>query len=149
MKRTLKLVLKLLIVGAILGAIGRALSDKFTEGDDRADVFKLGVFFGGAERTTTAPALLNGEVAVCFGGVDLDLRQATLSSDGARIDLKVCMGGVQITVPDSWRVTVEEDIKAAGVDVNVTPPDELPEDAPRLEIAATARMGGVAVTTGN
>ena len=32
-----------------------------------------------------------------------------------------------------------------GVDVRVTPPEELPDDAPRLGVSITARLGGVAL----
>jgi hypothetical protein len=32
-----------------------------------------------------------------------------------------------------------------GFDARVTPPEELPDDAPRLDVSVTARLGGIAV----
>ena len=45
-------------------------------------------------------------------------------------------------------VSVEVEGVAGGFDVDVTPAEELPEDAPKLHIHAVARMGGGQVTTG-
>ncbi len=148
MKRLLKFVLELMLVSAVLGALGRALSKKYTEGDAASDEFAIAVFFGGVERASTAAALRRGRVAICFGGVDLDLRKATLDPAGTELDVKVCFGGIRVTVPDGWRVTVTEDARAAGVDVAVTDPDDLPDDAPRLELTVMARMGGVSISAG-
>jgi hypothetical protein len=42
-------------------------------------------------------------------------------------------------------VLVEDRAKLGGVDTRVTPPEELPDDAPTLRVEATARLGGVAI----
>jgi hypothetical protein len=54
-------------------------------------------------------------------------------------------GGVNVTVPRAWRVLVEDRSTLGGVDSRVTPPEELPEDAPQLRVLVSARMGGVAI----
>jgi hypothetical protein len=87
-------------------------------------------------------------VIACCGGVDLDLRSAVLDSEGATLAVQATMGGVQVTVPDTWRVTVDADARAGGVETSVTRPEELPDDAPTLHVHAIARMGGVMVTRG-
>jgi hypothetical protein len=42
-------------------------------------------------------------------------------------------------------VLVERQAFLGGVDANVTPAEELPDDAPVLRVEATARFGGVAI----
>jgi hypothetical protein len=84
-------------------------------------------------------------VSVCCGGVDLDLREATLAPEGATLDLSATWGGVNVVVPRAWKVVVEDRSVLGGVDARVTPPEELPDDAPRLGVSITARLGGVAL----
>ena len=50
-----------------------------------------------------------------------------------------------MTVPTTWKVLVERQAVLGGVDANVTPAEELPDDAPVLRVEATARFGGVAI----
>jgi hypothetical protein len=86
-------------------------------------------------------------VSVVLGGVDLDLREATLDPSGADLDLSATLGGVNVTVPSEWRVVVEDRATLGGVEALVTDPGELPEDAPLLRVEAAARLGGVAIMT--
>lgn len=116
-------------------------------GDDEADDISIVTFFGGCQRSIRASALRHVHVEARFGGVDLDLCEATLDPDGAELVVDAGMGGVKVTVPTDWRVTVEQTVRAGGVEVRVTPVDVLSENAPSLRMAATARMGGVLVTT--
>ena len=82
-----------------------------------------------------------------MGGVDVDLRDATLDPTGATVELSAVMGGIQLTVPDTWAVDVDAETLAGGFEANVTPVDQLPDDAPKLRVHAVARMGGALVTT--
>jgi len=81
-----------------------------------------------------------------MGGIDLDLRGASLAPDGADLLVTTTMGGVQVTVSPDWAVDVDTDTLVGGFDVHVTPLTELPHDAPRLRIHAVTRMGGGQVT---
>ena len=67
-----------------------------------------------------------------MGGVDLDLRDAILDPDGASLELKATMGGFQVTVPAEWAVDFKDDSVTGGFEVDVTPLEDLPEDAPKL-----------------
>jgi predicted membrane protein len=84
-------------------------------------------------------------VAAC-GGVDLDLRGANLDPTGATLLVQTYCGGVQVQIPEDWRIQLEVDSKMGGVEATVTPPDDLPENAPTLRVEAIARLGGVLVT---
>lgn len=131
----------------LLWGVGRLWARRYTEGEAASDEFSLAAICGGAERTSTARALRRGRVVAVCGGIELDLREAALDPDGAELLVQATMGGVQVIVPGTWRVSVDADAKAGGVETHVTSPDELPDDAPELRVRAVARMGGVMVTT--
>ena len=135
--------LVVVIVG--LGAAGQALARRRTVGDETADEFEIAAYVGGVQRTCKATALRRGVVGVVCGGVDLDLREATLAPAGATLDLSATWGGINVVVPRAWRVDVEERTVLGGFDARVTPPAELPDAAPRLGVSITARLGGVAI----
>ena len=135
--------LVVVIVG--LGAAGQALARRRTVGDETADEFEIAAYVGGVQRTCKAASLRRGVVSVVSGGVDLDLREATLDPAGATLALSATWGGINVTVPTAWRVLVEQRSVLGGVDIRVTPPEELPDDAPVLRVEVSTRLGGVAL----
>ncbi len=145
MRSLVKAGVGLVVVLAGLGAAGQALARRRTFGDETADEFAITTYVGGVERTCRATALRHGSVSVVCGGVDLDLREARLAPGGASLDLSATWGGVNVVVPETWQVLVEQRAALGGVDARVTPPEELPDEAPTLRIEATARLGGVAI----
>ena len=145
MKSLVKAGVGLVVVLAGLGAAGQALARRRTFGDETADEFAITTYVGGVERTCRAAALRHGSVSVVCGGVELDLREATLAPEGAQLDLSAAWGGVNVVVPRAWKVVVEDRTVLGGFDAHVTPLDELPDDAPRLDVSITARLGGVAI----
>jgi Cell wall-active antibiotics response LiaF, C-terminal len=138
-------IVKLALFLTALWGVGRIVSQRLSYGGPDADEFSIATICGGVDRTSTAPSLRRGEVLAYMGGVDLDLTEATLDPDGAALELRACMGGVNVTVPDTWRVTVEAEQTAGGVETQLAPVDELPDDAPSLGISARVLMGGVMV----
>jgi hypothetical protein len=130
---------------AVLVARG-ILVRRFTEGDSESDEFSVAAIMGGVDRSSTASALRRGRVVAAVGGVNLDLREATLNPAGADLRVEAYVGGVQVSVPNTWRVQVQSEAAMGGVEANVPEPDDLPEDAPTLRIDAIARVGGVMVT---
>lgn len=142
----IRAIVRFLLLGAVLWGVGQLVARRFSEGDAASDEFALAAIFGGAERTSTATALRTGHVKAVCGGIQLDLREASLDPAGADLTVEATMGGVQVLVPADWRVTVDADAKAGGVDVRVQA-DGLPADAPALRVEAVALMGGIQVTT--
>lgn len=138
--------------GAVLTvvAVGVARSilvRRLTQGDSESDEFSVAAIIGGVDRSSTASALRRGRVVAAVGGVNLDLRQATLDPAGADLRVEAYVGGVQVSVPDNWRVPFQWEAVMGGVEANVPDPDDLPGDAPTLRIDAVARVGGVVVTS--
>ena len=122
---------------------------KFTvkpEDDPTAPHFSLVAVFDGVDFRPTTRTLEASKALTMFGGTRIDLRRAA-TADPSEVQLEVTtiMGGVDITVPDTWRVEVEGPTVMGGREVAVTDPDALPPDAPRLRSRARTVMGGVRV----
>ncbi|HTQ05281.1 MAG TPA: DUF5668 domain-containing protein [Polyangiaceae bacterium] len=100
--------------------------------------------FSGAQLRIESQAWQGGELGVTAGGVELDLRNAQLAPEGAVLDLRVVMGGVEIRVPDTWRVHCEVTPLFGGAD-DATRTTQGTADAPRLRILGTVTLGGVNV----
>ena len=115
-----------------------------SHGDAESDEVALTAIFGGVELKSRAQAFRGGSVLAWFGGVAVDLREATLAPD-ARLSASALFGGVAIAVPEGWRVEANTRAIAGGVEVKVPEPED--PDAPTLTIDASAAFGGVAVAT--
>ncbi len=124
---------------------GAALVRRRTFGGPEADVFSVAAVFGGVEHDSRATALRSGRALAFCGGVELDLRGATLDPMGSHLRLGAYLGGVEVRVRREWSVAVAGSVVAGGIETHVTPPDELPAGAPSLVVDATAVMGGVIV----
>jgi predicted membrane protein len=60
--------------------------------------------FGGVERRVSVRDFKYGSVSAVFGGVELDFRDAEMEGAEAVMEINVIFGGVEIRVPDHWRV---------------------------------------------
>jgi hypothetical protein len=110
------------------------------EGGTRIDSFNA---FSGTEIASHSPGFEGGSVGVVFGGVEIDLRDATPAPD-ARLDVFTAFAGTEIRVPDGWRVDVHG-LPLFGGFENVTAKERVGPDAPRLEVSATVLFGGLEV----
>ena len=144
-RKMLRLVVTIVTIQIIGSLVGLVVSRRMSEGDEDSDEFKVAAIFGGRKFHSRAGNLKSGVVVASMGGIDLDLRDATLAPEGAELELRTTMGGTQVTVSPDWAVDVDSETHADGFEVNVTSPDDLPDDAPRLRIHAVTRMGGGAV----
>ena len=148
MRKLAKAALKLLIISTVLKFIGTAVSRAF-EGECTAsdDDFKLMALMDGRELASEATSLRTGTAFAAMGGIDIDLRRATLDPGGAHIALKAYMGGIRLIVPEQWKVYVDQELCAGGIDVRTPPTDTLGNDAPRLTVEAIACAGGILIGT--
>lgn len=100
--------------------------------------------FGGAQRRGDWVVPRHYRVKAVFGGVDLDLREATLETDEVEIAVKAVFGGVTIVVPPDIRVTVDGDgvFGAFADQVSTSQPAGA---APIVHVTGKAVFGGVNV----
>lgn len=129
---------------ALAAGAGQVLARVGRRGEDTDDEFRRVAVMTGVELTSAAEEFRGGDVLVGMGGVSVDLTGATLAPEGAVLRVRGAMGGVNVEVPDSWRVT--GDLKGlGGLNLDTTPADDLPPDAPHLHLDAFVVMGGVNV----
>jgi hypothetical protein len=149
LRTSLKLLLLLIATALVTRIAAFVVSRQLEEGSEVSDEFRRLVVLDGLEFCSRAGGLRAAEVSVVLGGAKLDLRDATLDRAGAQLLVENTLGGLVVSVRDDWRVTVNEVLVGAGeTEVQVTPPDDLPEDAPKLEIDVITRLGGTVITTG-
>ena len=136
--------LALTIVGSVAGFMAAAAFVKRavpSRGDEESNELGLVAVFDGIDLTSRATSFRGGSVLAWYGGISLDLREATLAPD-ARLTVHTLFGGVAIRVPPEWRV--ESNLRALAGGADVRPGSESP-DAPTLTIGGRALFGGIAV----
>jgi hypothetical protein len=136
----------LLIAGAIGGFAGAAALMRgvvSSRGDADSDELALVAIFNGIELASQSAAFSGGSVLAWFGGVALDLREATLAP-GAQIDVRAMFGGVAIRVPPTWRIEAHGTAVAGGWDASAARPAD--PEAPTLLVNVVAVLGGASIT---
>jgi len=136
--------LALVGLGAAIGELASALFVKRavpSRGDAESDELALVAVFDGIDLKSRAQAFRGGSVFTWYGGVSLDLREATLAP-GAHLRVSAALGGVAIRVPPDWRIESSMTAFAGGVDVRGAEPDS---SGPVLKVDGFALFGGVAI----
>jgi hypothetical protein len=114
-------------------------------GDQDDDWFSVVAVIGGRDFASTADRLEEGSALAVMGGVDLDLREATIGP-GAKLKLTAFMGGIDVTVPSSWRVEVIATERMGEV-VDMLDRSDQDEEGPLLLVYAKSTMGGISIST--
>jgi predicted membrane protein len=100
--------------------------------------------FGGSRRRVDSQDFKGGEAFAMFGGVEVDMRSATIVQDEVVIDASALFGGVDLQVPENWNVSVEGHGIFGGYEDKTL--HAMPESArPRVVITGSAVFGGVVV----
>jgi hypothetical protein len=115
-------------------------------GDETTSEFEIVTIMEGKEFAGRAEGFWSGKVTTVMGGLDIDLRDATLTPSGADLAVFTVMGGVALRVPDTWIVETDGRAIIGGHDVRVSSPEVLPADAPVLRIHARTYFGGLAIS---
>jgi len=102
------------------------------------------VMFGATKIKERSEHFTHTDVSAIFGGATLDLREAHIDRE-ATVDALALFGGVDVLVPQGWRVSVAGTPILGGFEDKTETPTELPSDAPVLNVRATAIFGGVDV----
>jgi hypothetical protein len=90
-----------------------------------------------------------GEVTAFLGSAEIDLRSATPTAEGARVEATAFLGSIEFLVPRDWVVIVKSTPILGSIDdhtVVSAATDEARDpdpSLPRLEIDATAILGSV------
>ena len=142
-----KLIFRLLRL-ALIAVLGAAVAAKLlleSNAEPGTEEIDLVSIFEGQQLVSEASPFYGGKVMTMFGGVLLDLRKATPAPTGIFLDLAVCMGGVNLVVPEGWRVKFEGNLMAGGFsDETRTTADE---DVPTVTLTGFVLLGGIQATT--
>ena len=134
-----------LLAGVAAGAYAAAqvVSRGLTRGSEDDDDFSLLTILTGKDLAVSAAPLSYGSVMTLLGQTRIDLRDATLDPSGAHLDLVTSFARVEVLVPTGWAIEIKQ--VSSGIrselGVDVSDPDGLPEDAPKLTIMADTRWG--------
>jgi len=131
-------------LGALVGMIVAAAFFKRvvrSRGDAESDELALVAILDGIELESRSKAFRGGSMLAWLGGIDADLTNAELAP-GARLSVHALFGGIDVTIPPTWRV--ESDTKAlmGGIDARGAQDDP---DAPVLVLEGMAVFGGIDV----
>ena len=131
-------------LGALVGMIVAAAFFKRvvrSRGDSESDELALVAILDGVELESRSKAFRGGSMLAWLGGIDADLTYAELAP-GARLSGHALFGGIDVTIPPTWRV--ESDTKAlmGGIDARGAQDDP---DAPVLVLEGMAVFGGIDV----
>jgi len=102
------------------------------------------ITFAGAEFKIASQAWKGGELGVTAGGVEIDLRYARLDPEGALLDVRIVMGGVDLRVPDTWKVQCDVTPLLGGAD-DSTRSTQGSTDAPLLRVVGSVTLGGLSI----
>ncbi|MFQ5524198.1 MAG: hypothetical protein ACE5F5_11595 [Acidimicrobiia bacterium] len=137
-----------LIRTAFLLLLGSAVAAKFlleSNAEPETEEIDLVAIFEGKDLVSVANPFYGGKILTLFGGVNLDLRRATPAPTGIRLDLMVVMSGVNLVVPEGWRVECQMKPLVGGFSDNTRTTAD--DDAPTVTLTGFACMGGVNVET--
>ncbi len=107
------------------------------------EVVSASAFFSGNDVVSTSQSFRGASLTAAFGGVSLDLRQATLAPDGATVSILAAFGGAEVLVPRGWRVQASGLPLFGGFDNKANAPAA--PDSPLLRVEYTVLFGGAEV----
>ena len=132
----------------LIVALGVAAAAKFlleSNAEPDTEEIDLVSIFDGQNLRSTANPFYGGKIMAMFGGVMLDLREATPGPTGIHLDVAVMMGGVSIVVPEGWRVRSRAKVIMAGFDDETH--TTAAEDVPTIDVTGMLLFAGLQVTT--
>jgi len=95
----------------------------------------------GLERTNRSESFRGGDLTAVMGGVELDLRGAKLAPEGATLDVFALWGGIELKVPEGWRIDLEV-VPLLGAFEDKTRPVDGQAALPVLRIRGFVVMAG-------
>jgi predicted membrane protein len=112
-----------------------------SEGETSERVLELTAILGGFQRKVTTQDFRGGDLTSVMGGIDLDMRTASLNGT-AVLNVFALMGGISIKVPTDWTVELEGTPILGGFEEKTMEPKD---NSKRLVIRGTVIMGGLEI----
>lgn len=100
------------------------------------------LIFWGVDKRMDSKDFTGGDISAIFGGGKLDLRDAKIHKDGAKLTVNAIFGGVEVLVPKDCKVITSGTGIFGGWDSKIASRET---KFPVLEITGSAIFGGVEV----
>jgi hypothetical protein len=126
-----------------MGPFGQQ-SGRRRQSTDR-DTVNISTSFSTESQEVTSQNFSGGDVSANLGRLELDLRNARLSEQGAELNVRAFLGGVEIRVPADWDVEFDVTASPGGVEDKRSRPGARTAGAPRLTVTGSAFLGGVSL----
>lgn len=137
-----------LLRAVLIALLGTAVAAKLlleSNAQPTTEEIDLVAIFEGQNLVSKADPFYGGKVMTMFGGVVLDLRNATPAPTGIFLDLVIIGGGLSVLVPEGWRAKFDGKVILGGfADETRTTADD---DVPTVEFTGVVAMGGVHIGT--
>jgi predicted membrane protein len=111
-------------------------------GDSSATINAF-AFMGGFKRSNDSQDFHGGEATAIMGGCEIDLRKASIKDEEAVMNLFSVMGGIEIWVPEDWKVILQGVPILGGFEDKTRPSGA--DSNKRLIVRGYAIMGGVEI----
>jgi predicted membrane protein len=112
-------------------------------GNDVLTTINAFALMGGYRRSSNSQDFRGGELTAIMGGIEVDLRQASIKEGTAVLDIFAFWGGVELKVPEDWIVIIEAVPIMGGYDDKTQPPKA--DTGKRLIIRGYVIMGGAEI----
>lgn len=133
------------VANTVAWASLQLIARKLSHGDDMSQDVAVYTIWGGQRFRSAATHLRSVRAVATMGGLEVDLRGATIGADGADVAMRTLLGGMTLLVRRDWRVLVNAESMSAQFEDWTEDPEDLPDDAPVLRIEARTRLGGALV----
>jgi predicted membrane protein len=138
------LVLVVLGISLISGTTTRrarfGIGAGYGDGSSTINAFAM---MGGFKRSNDSQDFRGGEATAIMGGCAIDLRRASIKEGDAVLQLVAIMGGIEIWVPEDWKVILQGVPLLGGFEDKTHP--AISESNKRLIVKGYAVMGGVEI----
>jgi len=114
--------------------------------EDGDSEFNQAVILSAFKRRITSQHFKYAKVSTVLGGFHIDLTRANMDGDRAVIRVDSVLGGGEIRVPDTWKVTIEAGaVAGAFVDETYPRPADAPAPVKTLIVRGGVVFGGVVI----
>ncbi|HEY8892090.1 MAG TPA: DUF5668 domain-containing protein [Clostridium sp.] len=130
-------------VSMLLPKTSRKENYEFSKKEVDEDVVDYLALFSGVKSRNTSKNFRGGSLVALFGGIDMNLSNAYLLNQVARMDVTAAFGGVNIIVPPEWTIVVKGLPIFGGWSNKTSGKNYVNPDAPVLTLHCFAIFGGI------
>lgn len=109
---------------------------------EHTDEVNVDATFSGIKLQNDSRSFKGGKIAVTFGGLELDLREAVMDGPEATLTLNATFSGIELRVPRDWQVVVQLSATMGAVEDKTVPPAS---PGRRLVLRGETMFGGVEI----